>query len=103
MIAKIEKKIQDVKQELQTIGDMRTGSLTKQFYKRGDKKWPYWQISYTYKMRSKTEYVRDEFVDQLAKEIAEYKRFKKLTTEWLKLSIELSKRRLDLAKKLLEK
>ena len=103
MINKIEEKIQKIKHELQTIGDMRPGSLTKQFHKSGEKKWPYWQISYTQKMKSKTEYVRDEFVEQLAKEVAEYKKFKKLTSEWLKLSIELSKRRIDQAKKLLEK
>lgn len=103
MLEKNEKRIQKIKQELQAIGDMRTGSLTQQFHKRGGKRWPYWQISYTYKMRSKTEYVRDEFVEQLAKEIAEYKKYKELTAEWLELSIELSKQRLERAKKLMEK
>ena len=59
------KKITATKNELITLGDMRPGSVTKQFHKRGDKKWPYWQISYTQNKRSKTEYLKDEFVERV--------------------------------------
>ena len=94
-------KIKSIRAALDQIGEMRPGSLTQQFHKRGGKRWPYWQISYTQK-RSKTEYIRDEFVEQIRSEIVEYKKFKSMTEKWIELSIELSKERLKIRKKELE-
>jgi len=37
---------------------MRPGSLTKQYRVAEKKKWAFYQISYTQKMKSKTSYVR---------------------------------------------
>ncbi len=95
------KKIEAVRKDLASIKAMRPGSLTQQQHKRGNKSWPYWQISYTYK-RSKTEYIRDEFVDDIRAEIAEYKKFKLLTEKWVELSINLSKENLKIRKKQLD-
>ena len=39
------KKIETTKNELIALGDMRPGSVTKQFHKRRDEKWPYWQMA----------------------------------------------------------
>ena len=89
-IATLENKIKHIKNELQGIGKMRPGSLTKQFHKRGDKKWPYWQVSFMHKGKSKTNYVRDEYVQIIKAEIAEYKKFKRLMEKWVALSIALS-------------
>ena len=94
-------RIKSIRTDLEQIGEMRPGSLTKQQHKRGGKSWPYWQISYTQK-RSKTEYVRDEFVVQIKSEIAEYKKFKSLMEKWVELSIELSKEKLKIRKKELD-
>ena len=69
---------------------MRPGSLTKQFHKRGKKRWPYWQVSFMHKGRSRTNYVRDEYVQTVKAEIAEYKRYKSLTEKWVELSLTLS-------------
>jgi hypothetical protein len=49
----------------------------------------YWQISYTRLMRSRTEYVRKEWVRELRRQIATHKRFKRID-RWLDLSIEHS-------------
>lgn len=87
----INKRIETIKEELVTIEDMRPGSLTRQYSKPKEKKGEYYQISYTYKMKSKTEYVRSEFVDKLQKEIQNYKKFKQLISEWKELSLEKSK------------
>ncbi len=92
------KKISATKNELIAIGDMRPGSVTKQFHKRGDKKWPYWQISYTQNKRSKTEYLKDEFVEKIQAEVATYKKFKKLVEKLVNLNVEISKERLDILK-----
>ena len=58
-LEKIQKEIEEIKRELQDIGEMRPGCLSKQIYYRNDKKYPYYQISYTYRMKSHTEYVSD--------------------------------------------
>ena len=77
---------------------MRPGSVTKQFHKRGDKKWPYWQISYTQNQRNKTEYLRDEFVEKIKTEVMTYKKFKKLVEKLVDLNVEISKERLNILK-----
>jgi hypothetical protein len=89
--AQIERRIEHIKTALAKIGPMRPGSLTRQYKDSKAKKGPYWQISYTRAMKSRTEYVRQEFVVEIRKQIAAYKLFKKLTEEWIDLGIELSK------------
>jgi hypothetical protein len=49
------------------------------------------QLSYTHKMRSRTEHVWPEHLKELRAENTEYKKFKQLTSELIDLSIELSK------------
>ena len=88
-----------IKKELLQIGDMRPGSLTEQKRKiKGKMMWPYWQVSYTQNRKSKTEYVREEFVKKIRDEIYEYKEFKNLMERWVELSIDLSKERMKLQK-----
>ncbi len=96
-------KIEAIKKDLSQIGNIRPGSVTKQFHKRGDKKWPYWQISYTQNKRSKTEYLRDEFVEQIKGEVAAYKKFRNLVEKLVELNVELSKERLKILKENIEK
>ena len=91
-------KIKAIKNELLTIEAMRPGSVTRQKYIRGEKTWLYWQISYTQNKRSKTEYLRDEFVSQIKTEVKNYKRFKTLVEKLVHLNIELSKERLKILK-----
>ncbi len=73
---------------------MRPGSISKQYRDRQRQRGVYYQLSYTHKMRSRTEHVWPDHVKGLRKETEEYKKFKKfkkLTTELIDLSIELSK------------
>ena len=93
-IERIGKRIREIKLQLQKIGDMRPGSLTRQYRLPKEKVGPYYQVSYTHKMRSRTEYVRAEHVAQVRREIAACKRFKKLTTEWVDFAIRQSGLRL---------
>lgn len=96
-LLKIEKQIDKIKQELIDIGEMRPGSLTKQYHNAKEKKWGFYQLSYTYKMKSKTEYVRAPNVNDLKKQINAYKKFKTLVEMWTGLSIKHSKIKIDLA------
>ena len=95
----IEKTIEKIKQELQTIQQMRPGSLTRQYHNPKDKTGAYYQLSYTHKMKSRTEYVRSEFVPRLREEISEYKRFRVLVNQWVELAIKLSRMQMDNAKR----
>lgn len=94
----IEKKIAGVKEKLMSIGEMRPGSLTYQYQRPKEKKGGFYQISYTYRMKSKTEYVKAEFVQDLRRQILTFKRFKKLTQQWIDLAIQLSQMKITLAK-----
>ena len=98
-LSQIEKKIEKIKQQLVTIQQMRPGSLTRQYRNSKDKTGAYYQLSYTHKMKSRTEYVRSEFVDSIEEQISEYKRFRELIDQWIELSIEHSKIQMAIAKK----
>ena len=97
-ILQIQRRVEKIKQQLLNIGEMRPGSLTMQYQKPKEKKCGFYQISYTYKMRSKTEYVRPEFVKDLKGQVAQFKKFKKLMQEWIDLAIEHSQLKMKIAK-----
>jgi hypothetical protein len=50
-------------------------------------------------MKSRTEYVRPEYVAQIRKQVSQYKGFKQLVEEWIELAIQHSKMQIDRAKK----
>ena len=84
----LERKIEKIKRGLAELGDMRPGSLTTQTRKWGGE---YGQLSYTHKGKGHTEYVPGENRKQVKQQIANYKKFRKLTQEWIELGIELCK------------
>lgn len=98
-LVQIERRIERIKDVLLKIGPIRPGSLTRQYKEPKTHSGPYWQISYTRNMRSKSDYVRSDCVAEIRKEISAYKRFKKLMDEWIDLGIEASKLRMKIKKK----
>lgn len=102
-IKQIEEQILKIKQELTNIGEMRPGSLTRQYREPKEKIGPYYQISYTHKMKSHTEYVRPMFIKDVKSQIASYKHFKKLMEKWVQLAIKHSQLKMKLAKKELDR
>ena len=90
-IQQIERRIERIKRALQAIGPMRPGSLTRQYKDPQRQAGAYWQVSYTRRMKSRTEYVRRESVKEVRRQIATHKKFKALTDEWVDLSIEHSR------------
>jgi hypothetical protein len=89
-IQQIERRIDRIKEELNKIGSMRPGSLTRQYRDPENGTGAFWQISYTRQMKSRTEYVRKEWVADIRKQIATHKRFKRLIDQWIDLGIEHS-------------
>ena len=86
----IENRIGKIKSLLQNIGEMRPGSLSQQFHD-AEKRKAYWQLSYTYQMRSRSEYVRHEMLQKTKLQVKNYKLFRKLLDEWIDLAIEHAK------------
>ena len=89
----IEERIGQLKQKLAHIGNMRPGTLSVQYRKPAEKKTPFNQISYTYKGKSRSEYVRTENLASVKQEIKAYKLFKSITERIIELSIHASKLR----------
>jgi hypothetical protein len=88
-----ETQIEGIKQELQNLGAMRPGSITCQYRLPKEKKRPFYQISYTHRMQSRSEYVRPENLAALRKETLAFKRFKKLVERWITLALKASQLR----------
>ena len=53
----------------------------------------YWQISYTRRMKGRTEYIRREWVTELRRQVVTRKRFKRLVDQWIGPGIEHSRLR----------
>ena len=95
----IRRRVHQIKAELAAIDDMRPGSLTRQYKDPKNQSGAYYQLSYTRQMKSRTEYVARENVREVRHEIANYKRFKALSEEWIDLGIEHSRLKIKLARR----
>ena len=96
-IQQIERRIDRIKGALSHIGPMRPGSLTRQYKDRKNKTGAYWQISYTRRMKSRTEYVREKWTAEIRQQIATHRRFKRMVDPWIDLCIERSKLTMQIA------
>ena len=102
---KIEEQIAKIKSELYELGDMRPGTLTEQYNVCGKpncrcknqenpkKHGPYYQLSYTHRGKSTTEFVKKDALSEVRRMVRNYARFKKLTERWVELAIRLAKER----------
>jgi len=100
---KLLRRIQQIKKELSELGEMRPGSLSKQYNvcgnpncrcKRPDnplRHGPYYQISYSRKGKSKTEFVKAGQVKKVIQQLKNYQIFKKLSDEWVELSLRIAR------------
>lgn len=107
----IERQISKIKEELMKLGPMRPGTLSRQFsacQKPGcicvdpikpKKHGPFYQLSYSHQGKSTTRFVRSGYVPQIKRELAAYKRFKKLTQAWVALELTRSQLLLEQARR----
>jgi hypothetical protein len=93
-----DRQMQRLQTQLAKLGPMRPGTLTRQYRQPELQQGAYYQLSYTYQMRSHTEYVPKREVASLRKEIAVYQRYKKLTAQWIDLALQRSRLRMQLAR-----
>jgi hypothetical protein len=99
-ITPIERQIEHLKRQLAELGPMHPGSLSEQYNvcgkpgcrcknpKNPQKHGPYYQLSFTWRGKSRTRFVRAERLAGMRQKIANYKRFRELTDEWVDLVVE---------------
>jgi len=108
-IRQIERRIQQIKAQLPTLGDMRPGSLSQQYNVCGKpgcrckdpqhpkRHGPYYQLSWVHQGKSTTQFIRRPWVPQVKAQLATFKRFRKLTEQWVALALTLAKMKLKAA------
>ena len=102
---KLLNRIEKIKTEIAQIGEMRPGSLSEQYNvcgnptcrckdkKNPQKHGPYHQLSYTWKRKSTSEFVREQDVPVVKEQLANYRHFMELRDEWIDCCIQLAKLR----------
>ena len=102
----LEAKIQRIKAEIMALGlELQPGLLTQQYNVCGSpgcrckadppqKHGPYYQLSFTRKGKSRTQFVRRHDVSLVQEQVRNYQRVKKLTDRWVALGMALSRLRL---------
>lgn len=91
-----DRQIHRIQTQLAQLGPMRPGTLSRQFRAPKLRRGAYFQLSYTYQMRSHTEYVPKNQIAMVREEIAAYRRYKKLTARWIDLALRRSRLRMKL-------
>lgn len=101
----LEQRIDKIKAEIASLGDLRPGALSLQYNICGNPKCrckasppikhgPYPQISFTWRGKSTTHSVRKEDVPEVKQQLRNYRRLRKLVERWVTLSMQLSRLRL---------
>ncbi|MCK5225196.1 MAG: hypothetical protein KAQ89_00610 [Planctomycetes bacterium] len=96
----LETKIDKIKKKLMALGDLRPGSLSKQYNICGNPKCrckmdptyrhgPYCQLSYTRKGKSGTEYIKKTNIAMVEDQIKNYKKLHTLINGWIDLSTQI--------------
>jgi hypothetical protein len=108
-IEELEKRIEEIKTQLVAIGEMRPGSLSEQYNvcgnptcrckdpKNPQRHGPYYQLSYVHRGKHTTQFIRRPFLRRVRTEIANYKRFRKMSDEWVHCALQLAKLKLKAA------
>lgn len=114
-IQSAERRIQQIKAELARLGDMRPGSLSKQYNVCGkpgcrckdphnpQRHGPYYQLSWVHQGKSTTQFIRQPLLREVRVQLATYAKFRKLTEEWIKLALQVAQSKLLAARRSLLK
>src|SRR5712691_11481711 len=101
----LQQRIDKIKQQIAALGDLRPGALSQQYNICGNpscrckatppvKHGPYYQISFTWKGKSTTQFVRDDDVPEAQRQLENYHHLRTLVDEWVTLSLELCRLRI---------
>lgn len=104
-ITTLEKKLTGLKQKIVGIGDIRPGSLSKQYNVCGSpscrckanppqKHGPYFKITATRKGKSSCRFVKEEELPIIEDQLKNFKRLRTLVDEWIELGSQIADMRL---------
>ncbi len=94
-------RINKIKKNLQELGEIMPGSLSKQYNICGNptcrckdrvnpkKHGPYYNLSYTWNGKGRTKFVRKEDLVHIREKVKNYKTLKRLVKHWVDLSLEI--------------
>lgn len=114
-IQSLENKIQGIKTQLLALGEMRPGSLSKQYNICGKpgcrckdpnhpkRHGPYYQLSYVHHGKSTSQFIRPELRPTVRAQTATFKKFRKLIDQWVDLALTVAKLKLDDARQKISK
>jgi hypothetical protein len=98
-----EHRIAEIKRELSGLGPLHPGSVSEQYNicgtpgchckdpKNPQKHGPYYQLSYGWRGKSSTLFVRADQVGTMREKVITYKRMQELIKEWVDLSMEVER------------
>lgn len=98
-----EAQIAQIKRQLQTLGPMRPGSVSRQFRVCGSPNCrcldpnhpqlhgPYYQVNYMFAGKKGAYYVQPDELKTVRAELANYKKFRRLTTQWVGLTVKIAR------------
>jgi hypothetical protein len=114
-IQNLEPRMQQIKAALAALGEMRPGSLSRQYNVCGkpncrgkdpqnpQRHGPYHQLSWVHRGKSSAQFIRPPLLPQVRAPIATYHKFRKLTDPWVNLALRLAQARLLAARRSLSK
>jgi hypothetical protein len=102
----LEARIDQLKQAVVGLGDLRPGKLSQQYNVCGkaecrckadppQKHGPYYQLSFTRKGKSSSQFVRKEDLAVVRRQLRNYQRLRELIDRWIALGMELSRLKLQ--------
>jgi hypothetical protein len=104
---KLQQRINQLKARLKEMGPMRPGSLSRQYNvcgkpgcrckdpKKPRRHGPYYQLNYVYSGKKTSEFVRPQNLKQVQTQLANYKRFRRLTDQWIGSALKLARLQME--------
>jgi hypothetical protein len=98
-VKEIERRIETIRHRLTRLGPMHPGSLSEQYNVCGklgcrckdpqhpQRHGPYYQLSFTWRGKSTTRFVRSQQVVAMRRKVANYQRFREWVNAWVDLEI----------------
>ncbi len=101
-ISRLQRRIETIKRGLLALGPLRPGTLPQQYSVCGapgcrcqahppHKHGPYHQLSYTWRGKSRTRFVRAPELPQVRQQLANYERLRTLLAEWIDTALEIDR------------
>jgi len=102
-VTRIHRRIAQLQRQLLALGPLHPGSISEQYNVCGQpgcrckdphkpqKHGPYYQLSFTWRGKSSTRFLRPEQVEPMRQKVANYKRLRELMNDWVSLAVELER------------